>query len=247
MQERLCTEPKGTPEEMLQFAVAFEEGLKRQASNQDCKLEVKSEPISVSTITKTGKVCFRCGAHNFTMQHIPQCKAVKDKCRKCGNEQPFARFYCKFKTRTSNPPRKSSNALKRINYVAWDDSSDGSFDETTGQVVLAIGGLGEAPFIKKCRIDFNKLTATIDSCSPVLYLQQRTRRTFLVSTHFLHDRYHIAKKVNFNQKPLNFAELIQSARILQRQMVDQNWNEIGWQPRNIISSHPIKSQRLSVF
>ena len=118
LQERLSTEPKGTPVEMLQFAVAFEEGLKRQASNEDCKLEVKSEPISVSAITQTGKVCFRCRAHNFTSQHIPQCNAVKDKCRKCGNKGPFAQFYCKFKTRTSNPPRSISNALKRINYVA---------------------------------------------------------------------------------------------------------------------------------
>ena len=40
VQERLCTEPKATPKEALEFAIAFEEGSIRQKSNGDTKLEI---------------------------------------------------------------------------------------------------------------------------------------------------------------------------------------------------------------
>ena len=47
VQEKLCTEPKETPAEALQFAIAFEDGLKRQSSyghiNQEPR--VKDEPV----------------------------------------------------------------------------------------------------------------------------------------------------------------------------------------------------------
>ena len=55
--ERLCTEPKGTPEEAFQLAVANEKGLKGQTSYGDCELEVKSEPICVCSETKVGTSC----------------------------------------------------------------------------------------------------------------------------------------------------------------------------------------------
>ena len=80
VQERLCTEPKSNPNEALQFAVAFEEGVKRQAfdgnQNWESKLEVKTKPNSMCTNT-SGKVCFSCGSSNFTLQHISQCRAAK--------------------------------------------------------------------------------------------------------------------------------------------------------------------------
>ena len=79
VQERLCTERKGAPKEVLHFAVAFEEGFKRQTLYRKCSLEVDSEPISVSAITNTGKVCFGCGAPIFTQQHFPKCKAKEEK------------------------------------------------------------------------------------------------------------------------------------------------------------------------
>ena len=51
--EKLCTEPKENPAEALQFAIAFEDGLKRQRTygyiNQEQK--IKEEPVcSVSGI-----------------------------------------------------------------------------------------------------------------------------------------------------------------------------------------------------
>ena len=77
VQERLCTKPKDNPVEALQFAVSFEKGTKRQASYGECKLEIKSEPIRLCAISNPGKICFRFGAHTFTLQHIPKCKARK--------------------------------------------------------------------------------------------------------------------------------------------------------------------------
>ena len=65
VEERLCAEPKSTPEKALHFSVAFQEGLRRQTSYGERKLDVESESISVCVITNIGKVCFRCGAHNF--------------------------------------------------------------------------------------------------------------------------------------------------------------------------------------
>ena len=46
VQEKLCTEPK-EPEQALEFAIAFEEGIKRQKSHgtHTSKTSVKSEPI----------------------------------------------------------------------------------------------------------------------------------------------------------------------------------------------------------
>ena len=83
VQELLCTEPKGNPEEALFFAFAFEEVLKRQASYRECKLEAKSQPSSVCLITKTGKVYHRCGAHIFIPQYIPRSEPVKGKYGQC--------------------------------------------------------------------------------------------------------------------------------------------------------------------
>ena len=80
-QETLCTESESNTEEALQqIAVAFEEGLKRQASygNQkpESKPETKTESISVCTIT-TGKICFGCGTQNFTPQHLSACEVAE--------------------------------------------------------------------------------------------------------------------------------------------------------------------------
>ena len=73
----------------------------------------------------------------------------------------FTRCCGKFKNKGRDPPNETSHANRRINYVAGDDSSNGNFDESTGQAVLTIGGIGEKPSVLKGHINYNKSTAKI--------------------------------------------------------------------------------------
>ena len=90
VQERLCTEPKEHPEEALRFAVAFEEGVKRQKSygKPSAEVAVKTEPVY--NVDQAKGTCFRCG-WEFTPEHLKQCKAKTEKCSKCGLKGHFAR------------------------------------------------------------------------------------------------------------------------------------------------------------
>ena len=61
IQAKLCTEPKETPAEALQFAIAFEDGLKRQKFHDYTSQEpkVKDEPncaVSSSNQENVGDV-----------------------------------------------------------------------------------------------------------------------------------------------------------------------------------------------
>ena len=65
VQEKLCTEPKDHPAEALQFALAFEGGLKRQRTYENINQEqkIKEKPVcSVSGIKPNNRECRRCGA-----------------------------------------------------------------------------------------------------------------------------------------------------------------------------------------
>ena len=73
VQEKLCTETK-EPDQALDFAIAYEEGVKRQKSYgmqapETSKTSVKSEPIHAVEKSKPQE-CFRCGGQNFTMEHV---------------------------------------------------------------------------------------------------------------------------------------------------------------------------------
>ena len=83
-QEKLCTEPN-EPDQALEFAIAFEEGIKRQnaygvqVSAEPAKLSVKSE--AVFAVEKTSaRECFRCGEGNFFMEHVNFCMATNHRC-----------------------------------------------------------------------------------------------------------------------------------------------------------------------
>ena len=112
---------------------------------------------------QSGEVCFQCGAHNFTPQHIPQCRAGEEN---VGKEGHFARCCGKFNNRTSNPWRGNSSEVRRVIYLE-EDSSEGSYDENTDKIVFTISGIGEATFVMKGRINSNKITARVDSGSLV--------------------------------------------------------------------------------
>ena len=89
VQEKLCTEPKDNPNEALQFAIAFEDGLRRQKTYgyiaQDHK--IREEPIcTVSESKQNDRECWRCGAGNFTMEHLKVCKTQSAMCNYCGRK-----------------------------------------------------------------------------------------------------------------------------------------------------------------
>ena len=86
VQEKLCTEPK-EPDQALEFAIAFEEGVKRQKAYgtqapEPRKSVVKSEPVYA--VDKTNpRECYRCVAANFTMEHVNFCMATNLRCKFC--------------------------------------------------------------------------------------------------------------------------------------------------------------------
>ena len=100
VQEKLCTESKETPAEALQFAIAFEDGLKRHKSygyiNQEPR--VKDEPVCAVS-TSNSRECWRCGAGNFTLDHLKRCKAPEAMCNYCGRKCHLERV-CNQKKKT---------------------------------------------------------------------------------------------------------------------------------------------------
>ena len=88
VQEKLCTEPKTTPQEALAFAVALEEGTIRRKLYEETKTRIKVKPVCA--INKK-KDCLRCGMENFTMEHLKTCKAKGKQCNKSGMTGHFGR------------------------------------------------------------------------------------------------------------------------------------------------------------
>ena len=79
VEEKLYTEPKEL-DQALKFAIAFEEGIKRQktygvqVSAEQAKASVKSEPVFA--VEKTNpRECFRCEKGNFIIEHVIFCSA----------------------------------------------------------------------------------------------------------------------------------------------------------------------------
>ena len=97
VQQKLCTEPKATAAETIQFAVAYEEGtLRQQSFGMLNKPNIKTEVTDVNNINESNKrwgpakKCFRCEGV-FTPQHLKECKALGVTCMKCGKKRHFAR------------------------------------------------------------------------------------------------------------------------------------------------------------
>ena len=86
VQEKLCTEPK-EPDQALEVAIAFEEGVKRQKAYgaeapDSVKTVVKGEPVHAVERTNTREQ-YRCGVANFTMEHVNFCMATSHRCNFC--------------------------------------------------------------------------------------------------------------------------------------------------------------------
>ena len=85
--EKLCTEPKETPAEALQFTIASEDRLKRQKTNGYIGQEsdIKEEAIcAVSGSSQNARECWRRGAGNFTIEYLKFCRGPSAMCTHCG-------------------------------------------------------------------------------------------------------------------------------------------------------------------
>ena len=87
VQEKLCVEPFNDPQDGLQYAISYEEGVKRQKTMgievaESSKVAIKSEPVcEVERVNK--RECFRSRVENFTTDHIKKCLATNHKCEFC--------------------------------------------------------------------------------------------------------------------------------------------------------------------
>ena len=107
VQEKLCTEPKTSSKDALDFAIAYEEGTLQQMSYRDTKVSVKCEPICVVTKKKD---CLRCRTENFSMEHLKLCHAKGKKCNKWGILGHFVRVCQK-------QQKSQKQATRRVNWA----------------------------------------------------------------------------------------------------------------------------------
>ena len=146
VQEKLCTEPKETPAEALQFAIALEYGLKRQKSygyiNQEPK--IKEEPICAVS-SSNSRECWKCGAGNVTLDHLKRCKAPEAMCNYCGRKGHLERVCNPKKKDTFQKNGKTRGFGNRVQLVDHEEIDDE--DEDDYMVLIVEGGSNEAkPF-----------------------------------------------------------------------------------------------------
>ena len=133
VQEKLCTEPR-EPEQALEFAIAFEEGVKRQKSytvqTTETPKNVESERVYAIEKSQNSRECFRCGEPNFTPDHIKNCTAVNYRCKfckivgqleKCCNKKFPHRQ--KEMMKRLNARNSNTQGMRRVKYIEESDDS----------------------------------------------------------------------------------------------------------------------------
>ena len=211
VQEKLCTEPR-EPEQALEFAIAFEEGVKRQRSytlqTTETPKNVKSEPVYAIEKSQNSRECFRCGESNFTPDHIKNCTAVNYRCKFC-NIAGHLEKCCnkKFPHRQKemmkrlNARNSNTQSMRRVNYIGESDAS--TSDDNEEQLVLQIDGNGSKPFFMEGTMCGNYFKAIIDTGSPVSIFTKRDlqkiigERKVVIRDMIDHERY-----VDYNKRPL---------------------------------------------
>ena len=172
VQEKLCTDHK-EPEQGLEFAIAFEEGVKRQKayeshSSETPKTSIKSEPV-FAVEKSNSRECFRCGEPNFTMEHVKLCQAANYRCKfckivghteKCCNKKHPKRQ----KEMVKRLKSRNEQGMRRVDYIE-DTEDESEVDEE--QLVLKIEGKGSKPFYMEGLMCGNYFKAIIDTGSPV--------------------------------------------------------------------------------
>ena len=233
VQQKLCTEPKTSIDETIQFAIAYEEGtLRQQTFDKLDKPNIKHEPNEINNINKgtkqwgPTKKCFRCEAP-FSPQHLKECKAMGITCMKCGKKGHFAKC-CQ--TRGAGNFSKSRKIIKpppqRIQRIdEWEESSSGSAIEDD-KIVLTIDGDENGQFAMSGKINGNPFKTMGDSGSPVTIFEiEEIKRIMKRKTLFIRQLPEDEEYVDFNKRKLNllgyvFCQLevgdskLQKARIL---------------------------------
>ena len=86
VQKRPCVELFANPADALQYAISFEEQMRRQKSMVISVTEepktIKGEPVFAVERSNKRK-CSRCAASNFTMDHPKKCVAKNHQCEFC--------------------------------------------------------------------------------------------------------------------------------------------------------------------
>ena len=210
VQEKLCTEPK-EPEQALEFAIAYEEGVKRQksygtqqATTSSPKTVVKSEPVFA--IEKTNpRECFRCGEPNFTPEHIKNCKATNTRCKYCklvGHveaccNKKFPQRHKEMMNRLKS--RNNSQGMRRVNNIDEDTEED-TTDDDEEQFVLQIDGNGTKPFFMEGTMCGNYFKAIIDTGS--IFTKKDLQKIIGERKVVIRDMIDNERYVDYNKKPL---------------------------------------------
>ena len=227
VQGKLCTEPKDNPADALQFAIAFEDGLKRQRTygyiNQEPK--VKMEPVcSISGSRQNERECWRCGAPNFTMDHLNRCKAPNSMCDYCGQKGHLEKGCNQKKNDKSPTAVKNQGFAKRVRLVDQDETDE----EDENYMVLNVEGKVDKtePFYVEGFINGYRFKAMIDTRSPVTIFALDDIKTIMKRDNLpVREIVKGERYVDFNGKPLQllgyvFCELqvtdvyIKKARVL---------------------------------
>ena len=211
VQEKLCTEPR-EPEQALDFAIAFEEGVKRQRSytlqTTETPKNVKSEPVYAIEKSQNSRECFRCGESNFTPDHIKNCTAVNYRCKfckiaghleKCCNKKFPHRQ--KEMMKRLNARNSNTQSMRRVNYIEESDAS--TSDDNEEQLVLQIDGNGSKPFFMEGTMCGNYFKAIIDTGSPVSIFTKRDLQKIIGERKVvIRDMIDQERYVDYNKRPL---------------------------------------------
>ena len=179
VQQKLCTEPKTTVQEKIEFAIAYEEGTIRQKLFDKLeKIHVKTEAGEINIVNQSAnkrwgptKTCFRCEAP-FSTQHLKECKAMGISCMKRGKMGHFAKC-CQTKgagnvAKSRKIMRPPQQQIQKID--EWDESCNG-FTTEEDKLVLTKEGDENGQFTMSSKIKGNPFQTMVDSGLPVTLIE----------------------------------------------------------------------------
>ena len=166
------------------------------------KATIKTEPV-YAVDKMNNRECFRCGAGNFTTDHIKKCPATSHKCEFC-NIMGHLEKCCnqKYPERRRQMKQRMQNrriGFFRVNYISEDSEEELDEDE----MVLQVDGTGVKPFEIEGLMCGNKLRAIIDTGPPVsIFAIDELRRIIGRRWVVVRDMIDGERYVDFNRRPL---------------------------------------------